>query len=72
MRVERYRPPATSTQFPLLDLGPVSTPIQAIFGAVVEVRFGQFRLNTPARGKLSEGVGSSGSAVRALVEPRLS
>ena len=40
MRVERYRPPATSTQFPLLDLGPVSTPIQAIFGAVVEVRFG--------------------------------
>jgi hypothetical protein len=25
-------------------LGPVSTPIQAIFGAVVEVRFGQFRL----------------------------
>jgi len=53
VRVERYRPPATSTQFPLLDLGPVSTPIQAIFGAVVEVRFGQFRLNTPARGKHS-------------------
>ena len=52
MRVERYRPPATSTQFPLLDLGPVSTPIQAIFGAVVEI-CSSFRLIRRARGKHS-------------------